>query len=176
MDVAAWVRQHGGVVRVSRVVDAEASRSAIAAAIARGSLMRVTRGWVAVPAADDLLVGAARRAVVITCVTQAARLGLWVLDRGERPHVAAPPHAGRAPTTEAVVHRRRPLVPRHPDALVDVVENVLLTVANCQPHKAALTVWESALRQGLVSSVALKRLALPPRARRLLDARGPGAS
>ena len=104
-------------MRVSALMDAGASRHTIATARECGTLVRVTRGWVALPGADDLLVGAARRGVVLTCVTQAARLGLWVLASGPRPHVSASPHAGRAPTQEAVVHRHRPLVPRHPDHL-----------------------------------------------------------
>ncbi len=170
VDVSGWVTAHGGVVRVSTLVDAGGSRHTVAAALASGALVRVTRGWVAVPGADELLVGAARRGVVVTCVTQAARLGLWVLERGARPHVAAKPHAGRAPTDEAIVHRHLPVVPRHPDVLVDVVENVLLTVAHCQPFEAALAVWESALRRGQVASGALRRLPLPGCARRLLDA------
>ncbi len=157
-------------MRVSALMDAGASRHTIATARECGTLVRVTRGWVALPGADDLLVGAARRGVVLTCVTQAARLGLWVLASGPRPHVSASPHAGRAPTQEAVVHRHRPLVPRHPDHLVDPVENVLLTVAHCQPFEAGLAVWESALRQGLVSALTMRRLALPSCARRLLDA------
>ncbi|GEB94698.1 hypothetical protein GCM10009724_02300 [Microbacterium lacticum] len=157
-------------MRVSALMDAGASRHTIATARECGTLVRVTRGWVALPGADDLLVGAARRGVVLTCVTQAARLGLWVLASGPRPHVGASPHAGRAPTQEAVVHRHRPLVPRHPDHLVDPVENVLLTVAHCQPFEAGLAVWESALRQGLVSALTMRRLALPSCARRLLDA------
>lgn len=170
MDVSAWVERHGGVARVRTLRDAGASRFAIAQARERGALVSVTRGWVCVPEADDLLAGAARRGVVISCVTQASRLGLWVLDGDGRPHVGASPHAGRAPTAEAVVHRHRPVVPRHPDALVDPVENVLVLVAQCQAFEAALAVWESALRQAKVAPDVLQRLALPPRARRVLDA------
>lgn len=170
MDVVAAVADRGGVVR-TRVLEREgASRFEIARACDRGDLQRVTRGWVSTPDADAHLIGAARRNVVITCVTQAARLGLWVLDRGDRPHVCAPPHSGRAPLAEAVVHWGKAIVPRHPDALVDPIENVLAVVADCQPFEAALAVWESALRTGAVDAEVLLRLPLGPAARRLRDA------
>jgi very-short-patch-repair endonuclease len=115
-----------------------------------------------------MLVAAARAGVVLTCVTQAQRLGLWVLETG-RPHVAARPHSGRAPLGTAVVHWSAPVVPRHPDSLIDSVENVLVAVAACQPLEAALAIWESALRQGRAQRAALARLALPSSARHLLE-------
>ena len=100
---------------------------------------------------------------------QVRRLGLWVLHE-DRPHVAAPGDFGRAAPSGATVHWARPLVPRHPDALIDPIENVLVLVAACQPFEAALAVWESALRQGLVDRHALERMPLPTAARNLLDA------
>ncbi|WP_434810583.1 endonuclease domain-containing protein [Microbacterium sp. bgisy189] len=115
--------------------------------------------------ADPFLVAAARTGVILTCVTQARRLGLWVL-RDERPHVAAAAHAGHV-SADAVIHWHAPTIPRHPDDLVDPIENVLVTVARCQPHEAALAVWESAMRSGLVDRGVLLRLDLPPAARRL---------
>jgi very-short-patch-repair endonuclease len=166
--VQEFVRAAGGVARVRSVTDAGFSRHRIDRAVARGDVIRVRRGWLATPGADPYLVAAARAGVVVTCVTQARRLGLWVLDE-DRPHVAAPPHAGCARPSDSTVHWANPAVPRHPDALVDSIENVLVLVAVCQPFEAALAIWESALQQGLVSLEAMRRLALPPAARDLCD-------
>lgn len=58
---------------------------------------------------------------------------------------------------------------RHPDALVDPIENVLALVAACQPHDSALAVFESALNKRLVSADAVRRLPIPSRMRALLD-------
>ena len=88
----------------------------------------------------------------------------------DRCHVAADPHRGGPAPERATVHWARPLVPRGVDELVDPIENVLATVASCQPHEAALTVWDSAVRQGLVSKAELGRLPLGPASRALLDA------
>ncbi|MDL5350076.1 DUF559 domain-containing protein [Microbacterium sp. zg-YB36] len=162
------VASRGGVARVASLQRAGWSRHCIRLALQRGILVRVRRDWVAVPDADAELVAAARDGVVLSCLTQARRRGLWVL-REDRPHVAADPHAAGHKDSRALVHWAMPLVPRHPDALVDPIENLLALVAACQPHEAALAVWESALQQGLVVRAALERLPLDAASRVLLD-------
>lgn len=164
-DVTALVRRLGGVARTATLRDRGATAHAVARAVEAGRLVRVRRGWVALPGADADLVRAARDGVVLTCVTQARRLGLWVLDDGW--HVAAPSHAGHVAAAGGRVHWSAPPMPRHPDALVDGVENVLAAIASCLPHDTALAVWESALRQGMVDVRELQRLDLGPAARRL---------
>jgi very-short-patch-repair endonuclease len=137
-------------------------------------LRRLRNGWVAVSDAAPHLAAAARAGVVVTCITQAQRLGLWVLDDG-MPHVGAPPHAGRVTSMRGRIHWAVSLVPRHPDLLADPVENVLGLVAVCQPFESALAVWESALQKELVQREALERLDLGPAARRLLATARPFA-
>ncbi|MFT4230558.1 MAG: type IV toxin-antitoxin system AbiEi family antitoxin domain-containing protein, partial [Microbacterium sp.] len=144
MDVVEWVTEQGGIVRAAELRRHGASSRAIAAAVARGALQRPRKGWIASPRADPYLVAAARAGVVLTCVTQARRLGLWVLD-ADKPHVGAPSHAGTvrverepeppdgADARKAVVHWAAPLVPRDPAKLVDPIENVLALVAACRP-------------------------------------------
>ena len=164
--VVEAVRNLGGVARVARLMDAGIRRYALRAAIAEERIVQVRKGWVALPSADAYLVAAARAGVVVSCITQARRLGLWVLNE-DRPHVALNPH-GLSGAVGATVHWSRPLVPRHPDSLVDPIENVLALVAGCQPFEPALAIWESALRAGLVTRSALERFDLSS-ARRLLS-------
>lgn len=160
--------------RVSALRDAGVSRRTIESALADGRLVRVRNGWVATPDADPMLVATARAGVVLGCVTQARRVGLWVLDE-DAPHVVAPRHSGHAAFEGARLHWSAPVVPRHPDALEDPIENVLSVVAQCQPFEVALAVMESALRQQKVDRGALERLALPAVARRVLQAADPFA-
>jgi len=148
------------------------SPARIAAAVERGILIRVRRLWVALPDADPELVSAARHGVVLSCITQARRWGLWVLTE-DKPHVAAGPHSRGGKPSAASVHWTTPLVPRHPDALEDTVENVLAIVAACQPFEAALTIWDSALQRGLVERSALARFALDGASRTLLESATP---
>ncbi|MEV7694432.1 DUF559 domain-containing protein [Microbacterium sp. NPDC089189] len=163
----AFVRAEGGVVRSMRLRLVGFSAATVAEAVAQGALIRIRRRWVAVPDADPELRLAAERGVVLSCVTAARRLGLWVLSE-DGTHVAAHPHAGRVHGAALTVHRAAALVPRSPDALTDPLENMLAVVAVCQPHDAALAVFDSALRAPGFDRLAFERLDLPGRAREIL--------
>lgn len=167
-EVAAVVRAAGGVARVRDLVDRGHRRTALQLAVERGRLVRVRQGWVAVPDADPALLFAARHGVVLSCLTQARRLGLWVHDRSPGVHVAATPGSAGGKPDSIRVHWAKPVVPRAPDALVDPIENVLVIVAECEPFEQALATWESALNKGLVQREALEALPLRAAARRVL--------
>lgn len=162
-------------MRVAELRDRRFPRRLIEGAVAAGELTRPRKGWVATPDADPYLVAAARAGVVLTCVTQANRLGLWVL-REDAAHVDAPPHRHIGKVAAGTrVHWAKPLVPRHPHALADPVENALALVACCLPREEALAVWDSALRYGFVERDALARMPLPAAARALLEECSPYA-
>ncbi len=61
-------------------------------------------------------------------------------------------------------------MPSHRYELVEPIANVLAQVADCRPLEHGLVVWESAVRQQLVTIAQLRRLSLRPRARDLLAA------
>lgn len=174
MDVLHALDLFDGVARVETLRELGVTAHGLRCARERGRIFSVRRGWVARSGADRMLVAAAKRGVVLTCVTLAARRGLWVLDASD-PHVAAPPHSGHAKTTRGVVHWSAPLFPRHPDSCEDSLENALVLIARCQPHEAALAVWESAFNAGLVDPGILSRASLPPDARRMLEQATPFA-
>ncbi|MFH8250005.1 endonuclease domain-containing protein [Microbacterium sp. B2969] len=176
MDVVELVKSYGGVVLSSTLTARHVRPHLVEKAVAEGNVVRLRRRWVALPDADPLLRSAARTGVLLSCVTQAKRRGLWVLPKDEPAHVAARPHAGRVSVAAStVVHWRHPVVPRSPDALEDQIENVLALVALCQPQETALAIWESALRQGLVDPAAMRLLPLPAEAQMLLDIANPFA-
>lgn len=162
------VTAHDGVARLRDLRDAGHSRRTIDGLRADGTLTKAGRGWVALPGADPYLVAAARAGIVLTCVTAAARRGLWMPEGIATPHVGAPAHSSRAAPLPARVHWATPLVPRHPSSLVDPIENVLQIVATCQPYEHALAVWESALHQKHTDIDLLRGYAWGPAARRLL--------
>ncbi len=163
------VRMAGGVVRSTQLVAQGHRHRVIAELVARRMLVRIRRVWIALPDADPLALAAARENVVVSCVTQAQRLGLWVLAAGA-PHVAAHPHGASVRADgEAVVHWTRPLVPRPPGELFDRIENVLALVAACQPAEVAQTVVESALNRGVVDRAELLRMPIPARLRDILE-------
>lgn len=165
----------GGVVRTARLRMLGISRRALESAVAAGHLIRIRRGWVATINADPVLVAAARAGVVVSCISQAERLGLWVHETPEKFHVGADPKGAGGKTERAHVHWSRPVVPRHPDALVDPIENVLALVADCEPFEQALATWESALNKGLVTIPGLAEYQWKEVARDLLERADPFA-
>ena len=174
LSLLAAVESRGGVARATTLVAGGSSRYRIARAIDDGRLVRVRRDWVALPGADAELVSAARWGVVLSCVTAARRLGLWV-PAEDRCHVAADPGAAGGKPDRASVHWSKPIVPRPPDALIDGIQNTLALVATCQPFESALAIWDSALRLRLVDATALRRLDLPTAARQVLEKATPFA-
>lgn len=142
------------------------TRYAVRKARESGHVLCPRRGWIALTDADPLLVSAARRGVMLSCITLAVRKGLWVLEH-PAPHVAAHP-ASHARVSRGVIHWSRPVFPRDPDSCEDSIENALILIARCQPHEAALAAWESAFNRGIVDPGVLRRAHLPPTARRLL--------
>jgi very-short-patch-repair endonuclease len=184
MSLEERVRAAGGIVRSKDLRREGWSNRAIAAAVAEGRVIRPRNGWLAVPGLDVELLAAAKAGVVLTCITQARRLGLWVLHE-EEPHVAASAHSGavridvhpeghaREGERKAFVHWGRPVVPRHPDVLVDPIENVLAIVAGCRPFEEALAVWESALNHGLVDPLKLAQMPFTGRAKEICNQASP---
>lgn len=166
MTVEQALLDTGRIARTASLIAMGYSQHDLRKACARETVVRPRRGWIALPSADPQLLLAASHGVVLTCVTQAKRLGLWVLD-ADRLHVSVP--RGRSVRLEAAkIHRRRPLAPRPPEQLVDGIINVLDCVAYCQPHDAALAIWDSALQQGLTDLQSLGTLQFGPRARALV--------
>ncbi|MFB7891782.1 endonuclease domain-containing protein [Microbacterium sp. NPDC056044] len=168
------VSDQGGIVRRVAMVKAGHAQRTIETAIAGGLLRVVRRVWVAVPSVDPLILNAARAGVVISCVTRARRLGLWIAAESPDTHVAAHPHAGRVALRPGVhLHRAAPVIPRDPAALEDSLENALALVCACQPFEPALAIVESALNKGLVQKPALLRLPFTPGVRRVIEVASP---
>jgi len=172
--ILAAVRAAGGVVRSVELTARGHRHRAIASLVASGLLVRIRRVWVAVPDADPLALAAARAGVVISCVTQARRLGLWVFGDGA-PHVAADPHGAAVDASGAIVHWSRPLLPRPRGALFDAVENAMALAVGCLPEEEARALIESALNHGMAERDELLRMALPARMRRMVEDAEPWA-
>lgn len=152
-----YLRAHDGVARTQTLVALGHSRYRIEQALRMGRLVRPRKGWIALPETDPALIFAAQHGLILSCATQARRLGLWTFEN--EPHHYAVPQAGseiRPPGS--TLHWRRPVVPRSPGILIDPVENVLNIVAHCFPLEEAVAVWDSALNKRLVDRALLARL------------------
>ncbi|MFT4233754.1 MAG: DUF559 domain-containing protein [Microbacterium sp.] len=168
MDVHEALYRHGGYARVRTLVHDGVAPREIEKAVAAGHLLPPRRGWVIAREADPAVRAALEIGAVISCVSRAARLGLWE-PRDAGWHVALAPNARLLRESDAHVHWAKPLVPRHPDSAEDSIENALVLVAKCQPYEQALAVWESALRLELFNKPRMQRLPLPPAAREICE-------
>lgn len=162
------LRRRKGIARSAELHALGHSEHTIRSVLAHGGLRRLRRGWVALPGADPALVFAAEHGVVLSCVTQAERLGLWGFAVSGR-HVAAPHPGSRSDPCDARVHWNRPPIARRRSLLEDPVENVLSLVATCQPQEQALVLVESALNRRLTARRTLEAMPIPSRLRRLLE-------
>ena len=168
MNIVEVLRRSGEIAPTRTLRAAGFTDHAIRQALATRQIYRVRKGWVATRDVDPAIVRAVRAHGVLTCLSEAARRGLWVIDDGLL-HIAAKKHAGGIKSSGCVVHWAEPALPRHPDMAVDSLENSLLLIADCQPHENAMVVWESAFNKGLITAESMRRLPLSARARAVLS-------
>ena len=174
MDPRTALSRTRGIARSDTLVRLGVSRHVIAAGLRAGHLRRPRRGWIALPDADPELLRAATHGAILSCVTQARRLGLWVHVE-DRPHLVARTPITHTTAPGCTIHWGAPVLTRDPDLIEDPLENVLGLVAACQPWESALAVWESALNSRLTTLSQLARLPYRGAARRLLEASTPCA-
>jgi very-short-patch-repair endonuclease len=157
-----------GVARVGDLMASGVTQHSIRAGLASGRLLRPARGIVALPEADPVLVRCASTNSLLTCVSAAELLGLWVVHRPESVHLLR--RDGRFSSKRAVVHRGSwapPAPGSHVASRLDVVMHAL----HCLPELEALVVAESAVKQGLPLELLRAQLTGPRNgpARSLLD-------
>jgi very-short-patch-repair endonuclease len=158
---ALWeaLNARGGAARRGELLDAGLSRHAIGSALASGRLLRPSRGIIALPDADPLVVRCLTTNSLLTCASAARQHGLWVLHDHEVVHLLRAD--GRFRSERAVVHRgswERAAPGSRISSLLDTVMHALL----CLPDLEALVIVESALKQGL-SLERLESLLTGPR-------------
>jgi len=152
-----WMARRGDIAHSAEARAAGFSRQAMADAVAQGVLKRVRRSWLVGPTADDLLVRALASGGRLSCVSAASRHGLWVPPHSAM-HIAVKPTASRVPREGIVAHWSIGPAPVGQYAVEDHLLNALLLVAECVSRDLALTVWESAVRRGLVQTDVLARV------------------
>ncbi len=167
MNLSQDLHRMGGAARIHTLYERGYSPKGLRLAVDHGLVFRPRKGWVALPSLGPELRFAVQYGVVLTCTSVAQFKELWVAKPPQRFHVSAR-HAGAHVSAPAIVHWSAPIVPRHPDALVEPLPNMLHHVSRCLPHEEALAVWESALNKRLTTIDYLSGLPFPPLARALL--------
>jgi very-short-patch-repair endonuclease len=152
-----WMARRGDIAHSAEARAAGFSRQTMADAVEQGFLKRTRRSWLIGPTADDAVVRAVAAGGRLSCVSAASRHGLWVPTHSAL-HIAVKPTASRVPREGLVAHWSIGPAPVGRYAAEDHLLNALLLVAECVSRDLALTVWESAVRRGLVQTGVLARV------------------
>jgi very-short-patch-repair endonuclease len=160
-------------------------------AVARGSLLRLRRGWVCLPDAPLDVVGAVRVGGRLSCLSVLKRHDIWCAN-DRRLHIRVPadaqklsaPHDRRVPLGRPerfgiALHRsHRAQFLDEPEGPVDSFEWALLHSITCQSKIDAIVTLDSALKQGRISHTELEFLCadLPEKYRAYLALSDPNAA
>jgi very-short-patch-repair endonuclease len=159
------VASFGGAARWKRLLDKGVSDGRLRAALRSGDLVRMGPVFAFPDAPSDVVI-AAQLGGRLTCASAATRLGLDVLNRPDRAHVAVA-HNNSRTHGDAIVHRTG-----HAPGWLVTVPEALVHALGCLPPVDALVMVDSALREkhARISEVR-KRIIGPDSLRRrgLLD-------
>ena len=156
-ELLSWVRARGGAVHSSDLQAEGFTVHGMRSAVAAGTLVRVRKSWLVVPDCDPVTRRAAELGGRVTCLTAAARRGLWTPEH-DGLHIAVAPTASRLDSPGVRLHWSRGPAPVGVRALEDPIINVLGHVAHCASRADAAAVWESALRTRAVAGDVLERV------------------
>jgi very-short-patch-repair endonuclease len=152
------ILHRGGLAATHELLRSGHSQSRLRSAVASGEILRVRKGWYAVPDLPLAVQRAARVGGRLTCVSAAVEAGLWVPHHLARLHVAVSPNACQlraAGNFRARLGRGDPVVVHWddvPDTRLEVPPAVVIAeVCRCQPPNFAFVVCESALHRGYLS-------------------------
>ncbi|TCC36829.1 DUF559 domain-containing protein [Kribbella sindirgiensis] len=120
------------------------TRHAVAKALARGAIQRITQGTYALPGLPADMVAVLAYGGVLSHTSAAAASGLPLLVTPEKPHLILPPHRRPRPGPPAVLHWANVSSPERRDRITSLPR----TVVDCcrmLPFAEALAVADAAL-------------------------------
>lgn len=167
--IAALV-ERAGVASAAQLASAGCTRRMLASAVRDGLVLRLRRGWFALPSVPVAERAAVAAGGVLTCASALAARGVWVLAEGPL-HVAVPPNAVRASSRGVLLHWREwPGCGAETSSRDGVRASVLHTVA-CLPEEEAVMALDSVLDKGLLRHDDLMELRMlaPVGRRRAFD-------
>ncbi|WP_143340438.1 endonuclease domain-containing protein [Demequina sp. NBRC 110057] len=152
MDVIAALRRCGSVARTRDLAARGCTPAHVAAAMAKGQVVAVSRGLVALPDADPARLVAARLHGTVTCGSALVFRGVALAQRPEKPHVEVGRNrGGTAPFSQQAslhfsVHASKPRLAHR----MARVPEALDAAGRCLSPRDHLVAVDSALHQGLV--------------------------
>lgn len=162
MYVESIVRSHGGIMHRTALRNLGVTPYRVRAEIDAGHLRRVGRHRVAVEGCDAALLRAVQLGGRLSCVSAARSRGFWALD-DERLHVSVPRTFSATVIDSAeprpLLHWGHGPAPVHITDTIEPLANMLLHIAQCQPHELAVAIVDSGINKRILDLAELKRLA-----------------
>lgn len=167
MTVSDRLAEWGGCARRAQIATSTSARAELRSLVARGAVVRSSRGLYSLPGTPSDVVVARRVSGLLTCVSALDTLGLPLLAPPDALHLALPGHAP-VPRADSiprgtVLHWESGLVPagrtqvqvRGPRSVLVPVPIALVHAVRCLPARDAIAVVDAALNRGLVTVPAL---------------------
>ncbi|MDN4480816.1 type IV toxin-antitoxin system AbiEi family antitoxin domain-containing protein [Demequina muriae] len=163
------LRVRGGAARTGSLRAAGVPERAIRAAVAHGSVRRVSRGVLALPDADPRVIAAVALSCRLTCVSALELLEVSLVAPSKKAHIAVPSAHTTARRAWRGVRRHYRSDARPPDAggaPVETVAQALDDAGRCLDEGSHLVAVDSALHQGLVTAADVAAFRASTAARR----------
>lgn len=167
VDAVGTVRAAGGIAAASELLSRGINQDRIDRAVRSRLIVRIRRGWFALPDADPLQVCAVAAGGSLSCVSLLQKLGVWLMPY-EDCHVRVDPrhHAG----ARAGVRVHWLAGSEAPRAGLDTAATALNVAIHCLSFEGAVVAVDSALNKRLVTLPHLRRCFEDrPRHLRVLD-------
>ena len=176
------IRELGDLAATHELKRRGHTQAGLRGGVRHGLIVRIRKGWYALPDLDDVLAQAARVGGRLTCVSAAAYLGLWEGFATEALHVAVRDRACQLRDTDDYTTRVDPDDPRivvhwsderaGGDRLVVDAATMLEHVVQCCDTEFSFVVAEATLRDKRITTGEYQRLLerFPRRVRRDLAA------
>lgn len=137
-----------GVLSTSQLEREGLSKRLRDAAVARGSLIRIRRGWYATPDADATVVAAVRGEGCVSCASALRLHGVWLPETLDARHVRHADHRREQGRTGCRPHGTNPPVA----AAIDDVETAFRCVLRCGSDEDVVVIADSLLHLRLATN------------------------
>lgn len=168
--------ENHGVASAAQLHTAGVTARDLRKAVADGDVLRVRKGWFALPGTSEAERLAVANGGVLSCVSALAAAGLWVI-RPDGVHIAVRRHTGSVRSRGSVtLHWRRWAGCGTTSASVDGIAASLLHLIMCVPADDAIVTLDSAVNSEKITLDDLLALGslLPLGKRGILDRVDPG--
>jgi very-short-patch-repair endonuclease len=146
----------GGVARITELRSSGAGRGDIDRAVRAGALVRLRRGWYAVPGTSPAVATAVRHGGALGCVSALQAEGLWILGDHPRVHVAMRANGQSRPHPDCSCTLHWNAVPQSGGRVS--LRTALAQALGCVGAEEFFAALESAMRRRVIDRTGLAAL------------------